>query len=130
MSGTVRTFATLAIGGCLGLVLGFAATLSVAPALVRDTPPVVSNASAKQDRLDRAARPARAPAVAASRIESEGAAGPVVTLLDRDGRMLFRHDPDARETTVLRDSLTDAPAVSGLRMAEADSAPARARGRR
>ena len=133
MSGTVRTFATMAVGGVLGLALGFAVTLSVAPAVVRDTPPVVSNAAAKQDRLDPApsARPARAPGLAAaSRIESEGVAGLIVTLRDRDGRVLYRHDPDRRETTVARDSAIEGPAGAAgspgippgdaIRMAKAD----------
>ena len=132
MNGTIRTFATLAVGGLLGLVLGFAVTSSVAPAVVRDAPPVVSNASAKRDRLDPApsARPARLPAAVATRSEAAGLAGLIVTLRDRDGRELYRHDPDRRETVVARDSAIEGPSASSgspgipardaIRMASAD----------
>ena len=52
-------FAAVAIGGFLGLAIGFAVMLGTAPAEDTDVPPVVSNAAAKQDRIDAAARHAR-----------------------------------------------------------------------
>ena len=103
MKRTYRTFAALVLGGGLGLTFGFAASLGIAPAVVRDMAPVVSNKIAKQDHLDAASPTRRTPqAVAVSHVEAAGPAGSVVMLLDRDGRVVYRHDPAATVTVVAR----------------------------
>ncbi len=43
--------AAMAVGGSLGLAIGFVVMLGTAPADVKEVPPVVSNAAAKQDRI-------------------------------------------------------------------------------
>ena len=101
-----ETFATMAGGGVLGLALAFAVTLGAAPADSRDTAPVVSNRAAKQDRIetDRAAvrhKLPRSAAVAQVEIQ-QGPAGPVITLFDANGQVVYRSDPERQETTVSR----------------------------
>ena len=106
MDGSWKTFATMAGGGVLGLALAFAVTLGTAPADGRDAAPVVSNRAAKQDRLeiDRAAvrhKLPRSATVAQVEIQ-QGPAGAVVTLFDSNGQIVYRSDPERRETTVSR----------------------------
>lgn len=96
-----ETFAAMAIGGSVGLAIGFAAMLGTAPADVRDVPPVVSNAAAKQDRLDAAARRA----AGAPDAEVTGTVGPVLTMHDAGGQLVYRSDPARRETVVARDAV-------------------------
>ena len=92
-------FAAVTVGGFLGLAIGFVVMLGTAPAELRDVPPIVSNAAAKQDRTGAAAR--RTTAV--SDVEITGSAGGVVTMRDADRRIVYRSDPAQRETMVARD---------------------------
>ena len=107
MKRTYRTFVSLMLGGSLGLALGFAASLGIAPAVVRDVPPVVSYKAAKQDRLDTASPTRRTSpqVVAATQTETAQPAGSLITLLDREGHVVYRHDPAAKETMVAWDTV-------------------------
>ena len=111
MKNTWQTFATLSVGGFIGLVAGFAAVLGTEPADAgaRDTPPIVTNKAAKQDRAHDGAqtvvRRSLPQAAAVSQVEISGPSGAVVTLLDSQGRVVFQSDPGARETVVVRDAV-------------------------
>ncbi|MDQ4059986.1 MAG: hypothetical protein M3145_02635 [Pseudomonadota bacterium] len=105
MRRTRDTFATMAVGGFVGLAVGFAVTLGTAPADVKDNPPVVSNMAAKQDRSDGVVRRTLPKTTVVSEVQIAGAAGTVVTLLDPEGRVVYRSDPAQRETVVTRDAL-------------------------
>ncbi len=105
MGRTWNTFATMAVGGFVGLAVGFGVTLGTAPADVKDIPPVVSNAAAKQDRIDGVVRRTLPKSAVVSEVQIAGAAGTVVTLLDPEGRVVYRSDPAQRETVVTRDAL-------------------------
>ena len=96
-----NTFTAMAIGGSVGLAIGFAAMLGTAPADVKDVAPVVSNAAAKQDRTEPAVRRT----AAASELEITGTVGGTVTMRDADGQVVYRSDPALRETVVARDAL-------------------------
>ena len=116
MRRTWETFATMAVGGFVGLTVSFAVSLGTAPADVKDTPPVVSNQAAKQDRIDgdRATTVVRRtlPKMAVvSQVEIAGPGGAVVTLLDAEGQVVYRSDPAARETVVARDALIPTAAL-------------------
>ena len=123
MRKTSETFTTMAIGGFVGLGAAFAVTLGAAPADVKDTPPVISNMAAKQDRRDSAeARPVvrrdLAEPVLVRQVQIQGSGSDaVVTLVDAEGRIVFRSDPAARETMVTRDAVI--PAIGTGAVAEA-----------
>ena len=110
MGRTWETFATMAAGGFVGLAIGFAATLGTAPAGVKDVAPVVSNGAAKQDKVASApvVRRSLSEPVVVSQVQLLGPDGPVVALLDREGRILYRSDPAAGETVVARDAVIPA----------------------
>ena len=122
MRKTSEIFATMAIGGFVGLAVAFV-TLGAAPADVRDVPPVVSNTAAKQDRLDSAeakqvVRRDLPEPVLVRQVQIQGSdRDAVVTLIDTQGRIVFRSDPAARETVVMRDAVI--PAVRAGTVAEA-----------
>ena len=115
------SFATMAVGGFVGLAVGFAATLGAAPADVKDVAPVVSNGAAKQDRLGTApvVRRTLSEPVVVSQVQLLGPNGPVVALLDREGRILYRSDPAAGATVVARDAVV--PAITARNDRELDS---------
>ncbi len=115
MGRTWETFATMAAGGFVGLAIGFAATLGTAPADVKDVAPVVSNGAAKQDRIGSApvVRRSLSEPVVVSQVQLLGPNGPVVALLDREGRILYRSDPAAGETVVARDAVIPASTLRG-----------------
>ena len=120
MGRTWNTFATMAVGGFVGLAVGFAVTLGTAPADVKDIAPVVSNAPAKQDRIDGVVRRTLPKTAVVSEVQIAGPAGAVVTLLDSQGRVIFQSDPGARETVVVRNAvlpteLRDEPGRKGSR---------------
>ena len=94
-------FAALVIGSLLGLGIAFVVMLGTALADVRDALPVVSNAAAKQDRIDVAVR--RTAVV--SNVEITHMAGTVLTMRDADGQVVYHSDPSRRETVVARDAL-------------------------
>ena len=77
----VGGFAAIAIGGFLGLVIGFVVMLGTAPADGRDAPPLVSNAAAKQDRINVA--PPWSTVV--SEVKKTVTTGILVTMWDADG---------------------------------------------
>ena len=123
MGRTWDTFATMAVGGFVGLAVGFAVTLGAAPADVKDIPPVVSNATAKQDRVDGVVRRTLPKTAVVSEVQIAGPGGAVVTLLDTEGRVVYRSDPASRDTVVTRDALI--PTASSPRAAPdaADGTP-------
>ena len=94
-------FAAVTVGSLLGLAIGFVVMLGTAPAELRDIPPVVSNAAAKQDRTGAAVRRT----IAVSDVEITGSAGGVVTMRDAGGQVVYHSDPAQRETVVARDAL-------------------------
>ena len=124
MKRTYRTFASLMLGGSLSLALGFAASLGIAPAVVRDVSPVVSHKAAKQDRLDTASPTRRTSPqlVAATQTETAQPAGSLITLLDREGHVVYRHDPAAKETMVARGAVI--PIGLNDKLASQDRGPA------